>query len=120
MAKSKQQAEAEKVREDEAPEPREEEQPDVEEDEDEEPEQLSHWEAAHRVCRAIDGDTTLSELVYDADRLVVKGGGKSNEDRAYARVYEVLQSLQELGMLELNEEVTVHPLHRLPSANGQK
>jgi hypothetical protein len=116
MAKSKQQ-EPEEQREDEAPEQREEEQA---EQPEEEPERLNHWEAAHRAVRAIDGDTTLSELAYDTDKMVVASGGRSNEDRAYNTVYSVLQSLEELGMLQLTEEVSVHPLHRLPSTDGQK
>ncbi|SRR5579884_3560714 len=112
MAKSKQQDEEQ--REDEAPEPQE------EEAEEEEPERLNHWEAAHRVCKAIDGDTALSELADQADRLVVRSGGKSNEDRAWSTVYGVLQSLEQLGILQLIEDVQVHPLHRLPSADGRK
>src|SRR4051812_45948815 len=82
--------------------------------EEDEPERLNHWEAAHRVVKQIDGDTTLSELAYDANKLVVAGGGKSNEDRAWNAVLGVLQSLQELGIVEMTEEVSVHPLHRLP------
>jgi hypothetical protein len=125
MAKQKQQAEeprADERRADEAPEKPEEAQDEEgqDEEEQEEPERLNHWEAAHRVVKAIDGDTTLSELAHDADQLVMAGGGRSNYDRSYSTVYSVLQSLQELGMLEMTEEVSVHPLHRLPSANGQK
>jgi len=129
MAKQKQQG-TETVRADEAaeqreglrvaetPEPVEEEQ-----EEEEEPERLTHWGAAHRVVSQAmrDGsDTTLSELSHDSDALVVAGGGKSNFDRCYNAVYGVLQSLEQLGMIELTEEVSVHPLHRLPSTNGQK
>jgi hypothetical protein len=119
---AKQKAETEKVRaEDEAPEQdRENEAQQREEQEEEEPERLSHWQAAHRVVKAIDGDTALSELAYDADKLVVASGGNSNETKAWNAVYDVLQSLQELGMFHLVEDVQVHPLHRLPSANGQK
>jgi hypothetical protein len=119
MAKSKQ--ETEKVRaEDEAPEQREEEQREEQQAEEEEPERLSHWQAAHRVVKAIDGDTALSELAYDADKLVVASGGNSNETKAWNSVWDVLQTMSELGMFHLVEDVQVHPLYRLPSANGQK
>jgi hypothetical protein len=117
MAKSKQQAE-EQARADEAPEQVVEEP--AAEEEEEEPERLNHWQAAHRVVKAIDGDTCLSELAYEADQLVVKSGGNSNETRAWNNVYNLLYSMSELGMFELTEDVQVHPLHRLPSANGQK
>jgi hypothetical protein len=85
-----------------------------------EPERLSHWEASHRVVQGIDGDTTLSELAHDADEMVIAGGGRSNMDRCWNTIYGLLQSLQEMGMLEMTEEISVHPLHRLPSVNGQK
>jgi hypothetical protein len=90
------------------------------EEEEEEPERLNHWQAAHRVVKRIDGDTCLSELAYDADQLVVQSGGNSNETRAWNNVYNLLQTMSELGLFELTEDVQVHPLHRLPSADGQK
>jgi hypothetical protein len=116
MAKSKQQGE-EQARADEVPE-RVVEDPAAEEEE--EPERLNHWQAAHRVVKQIDGDTCLSELAYDADRLVVQSGGNSNETRAWNNVYNLLQTMSELGLFELTEDVQVHPLHRLPSTDGQK
>ena len=128
MAKQKQQAET--VRADEAAEQREElrvaetpEEPEEEQVEEEEPEQLNHWEAAHRVVSQAmrDGsDTTLSELSHDADQLVVAGGGKSNVDKCWNTIYDILASFQEMGMLEMTEEISIHPLHRLPSSNGRK
>jgi hypothetical protein len=92
------------------------------EQQDSEPEvaKIGHWQAAHRVVKAIDGDTRLSIFAEEADKLVVESGGKSNEQRAWNTVYQILQSLAELGMVELSEEVTVHLLHRLPSADEQK
>jgi hypothetical protein len=87
---------------------------------DEEPERLNHWQAAHRVVKQIDGDTCLSELALDADKFVVQSGGNSNDTRAWNSVWSVLQTMAELGMVELVEDVAVHPLHKLPSANGQK
>jgi hypothetical protein len=117
MAKSKQQ-EQEQARVDEVPEQVADER--AAEEEQEEPERLNHWQAAHRVVKAIDGDTCLSELAYEADQLVVQSGGNSNETRAWNNVYNLLQTMSELGMFELTEDVAVHPLHRLPSANGQK
>jgi hypothetical protein len=33
-------------------------------------------------------------------------------------VWDVLQSMSELGILQLTEDVQVHPLHRLPPAGG--
>ncbi len=118
MPKSKQQ-EQEQARADEAPEQVVEE-PAAEEAEQEEPERLNHWQAAHKVVKRIDGDTCLSELAYEADQLVVQSGGNSNETRAWNNVYNLLQTMSELGMFELTEDVAVHPLHRLPSVNGQK
>ena len=81
-------------------------------------ERLNHWQAAHRVVKVIDGDTALSELADQADKLVVASGGKSNETRAWNAVWDVLQSMSELGILQLTEDVQVHPLHRLPPAGG--
>jgi hypothetical protein len=120
---AKQKAESEKLRADEqepgrngeAPEPREEPQA-----EEEEPESLNCWEASHRVVQRIDGDTTLAELAHDADQLVVAGGGKSNVERCRNTIHSILQSLEELGMVQMTEEVSVHPLHRLPSAERSK
>ena len=86
--------------------------------EEQQAERLSHWQAAHRVVKAIDGDTALSELADQADKLVVASGGKSNETRAWNAVWDVLQSMSELGILQLTEDVQVHPLHRLPPAGG--
>jgi hypothetical protein len=97
--------------------------PEEEREEEEEPEQLNLWEASHRVVSQAmkeGSDTTLSELSHDADQLVIKSGGKSNVDRAWNTIYDILASLQEMGMLEMTEEISIHPLHRLPSANGRK
>jgi len=87
--------------------------------EEQQAERLTHWQAAHRVVKQLDGDTTLTELAGKTDALVVAGGAKSNPDRASDAVYGVLQSLAELGVVELEEEVRVHPLGRLAPAGGQ-
>jgi hypothetical protein len=118
---AKQKTEAEKERADVAPMAAQADaEPPEEEAEQDEPERLNHWQAAHRVVKAIDGDTCLSELAYEADQLVVQSGGNSNETRAWNNVYNLLQTMSELDIFELTEDVQVHPLHRLPSANGRK
>src|SRR5690349_16288761 len=118
---AKQKAEAEKERADVVPMTAQADaEPPEEEAEEKESERLNHWQAAHRVVKAIDGDTCLSELAADADRLVRDSGGKSNDTKAWNAVWDVLHSMRELGLVKLTEDVQVHPLHRLPSANGKK
>ncbi|HEY7427125.1 MAG TPA: hypothetical protein VH682_23020 [Gemmataceae bacterium] len=106
MAKKREQEQEELPRE-EAPV----EKPDVEEQE--EPERLSRKECAHRVIAGIDGDTTLSELAEEADKLFVAGRGGdsdySDADTAAWHIQKELETLEGIGLVALRWECVIHP-----------
>jgi hypothetical protein len=117
MAKQKQQQEELPREEPQVEEPRE---------EQEEPERLSRKECAHRVIAGIDGDTTLSELAEEADKLFVAGrdgdSDYSDPDSAAWHIQKELETLEGIGLVALRWECVIHPnvpKLGLPSKNGK-
>jgi hypothetical protein len=104
----------------------EEQQPEEPREEEEGPERLSRKECAHRVIAGIDGDTTLSELAEEADKLFVAGRGDdsdySDTDSASWHLRRELETLQGIGLVELRWECVIHPnvpKLGLPGKNGK-
>jgi hypothetical protein len=83
-------------------------------------EKLSRTEAANRVVQGIDGDTTLAELAEKADALYRAGrpGAEEDADTASDYVQRLLETLHEVGVVELDWHCTVHPLVQL-NKNGR-
>jgi hypothetical protein len=71
-----------------------------EQQEDEAP-RYTREAAARKVVAEIDGETTLGDLVKEAERLIVNGGGKPNPDSTEAYVWGVLETAESLGVVEL-------------------
>jgi hypothetical protein len=100
--------------------------PPVEKPDVEETERLSRKEAAHRVIAEIDGDTTLSELAEEADKLFVAGrdgdSDYSDPDSAAWHIQKELETLEGIGLVALRWECVIHPnvpKLGLPSKNGK-
>jgi hypothetical protein len=69
-------------------------------------EKISRYDAAHRVVAAIDGETSLKQLVDTAEALVVdSGGGKYNRDATEEMIWNVLYTAEALGVIEIEYRI---------------
>src|SRR5215467_760008 len=111
MAKKREQEQQQELREETQVENQDVEEQKVEEEEGQE--RLSRKECAHRVIAGIDGDTTLSELAEEADKLFVAGrdgdSDYSDPDTAAWHIQKELETLEGIGLVALRWECVIHP-----------
>lgn len=90
-----------------------------------EPETVEKLTRREAVCRAIsevDGDTSYDEIIDRAQELLKASGDANADDRdaTWNLVERIMENLADIGLVELEWDVRVHPtVARLGKVNGK-